>query len=332
MEDARLMQYFPLKKVMSGLFELSNKLFGVTFKVDESHRPVLWNKEVSVYNVYDENQKFLSTLIVDPYSRPQKYDKIWSYSGRDSSLSTNGTPIGYLNMNVRNLGEQNSCMTFDQVEKLFSEFGKLIQILLTRTQFVELSDANAIELDSSYLTPRVFLKLLYQPQIIKLISGHVSNGEPLPLEYVDKLRKADRNFQSFNLMHQAYLSAFDLECHISEKFWGDIMAELWPKYHAIKQCNNDYHPCQLSNIFAEQFGCLHYTSLWSQMLAMDIFDAFESAGFDNADKLAEVGKRYRDTYLVRGASLHANELFRLFRGRNPSMDPFIKGYLKNRAD
>ena len=105
-----MMQYFPLKKVMSGLFELSSKLFGVSFKVnggwiplgifnipiysnsklflfqlDESHRPVLWNKEVSVYNVYDENQKFLSTLIVDPYSRPQKYDKIWSYSGRGES-------------------------------------------------------------------------------------------------------------------------------------------------------------------------------------------------------------------------------------------------------
>lgn len=66
-------------------------------------------------------------------------------------------------------------------------------------------------------------------------------------------------------MKQTFLSAFDLECHISEKFWTDVMEELWPRFMPIKLAKNDFRPCQFTTIFGENFGCSYYSLLWSEV-------------------------------------------------------------------
>ncbi|CAF0898385.1 unnamed protein product [Brachionus calyciflorus] len=323
-DEGKLSEYFPFRKVLNGLFEISKQLFNVEFKKDDSNRERFWDPKVESYKVMDDNGQTLSYLIIDPFIRNLKIDNIWSYTGRNSSELVGFKPLVYLNMNVRDRGEF-SAMNFAQVKQLFDEFGGVIQTLLTKTSFTELSDKSLIETDALNLTNKLFNRLIYVPQIMKLISTN-KNGDSLPNEFLERITKANESFKSFDLMKQTFLSAFDLECHISEKFWYEIMEDLWPKYMPIKLNKNDYRPCQFTSIFGENFGCNYYSLIWSEMLASDLFDAFNDTDFENSNKLLDVGLKYKKTFLESGSSLHVNEIFRRFRGRNPSIDPFIKSF------
>ncbi len=122
-DQARLMQYFPLEKVLSGLFEFTKSLFNVEFKEDTNQSGRLWDASVLVYNVVNENGKHVSTLCVDPFIRSRKINHIWSYTGRDSSEIAGHKPLAYLMINAPNIGRQ-SHLTFDQVKTLFAEVCK----------------------------------------------------------------------------------------------------------------------------------------------------------------------------------------------------------------
>ena len=326
-DQSKLTEYFPYKKVMNGMFDIAKLLFNVEFKQDNSQASKLWHPTVEVYNVHDENGQHVSTLVIDPFLRSKKINSIWSYSGRDSSRIANEKPLAYLNLNVLDRGSSTT-MTFDQVKSLFNEFGSLIQILLSSTDFAEFSDINTGEVDALDLPNKLFNKFLYVPEIINMVSAHQNTGEPLPIEIVDKLKNSQTNFQSFALMKQTFLSAFDIESHITDKFWLNVMTELWPKFLPVKLNKLDQRPCQFVNIFGQNFGCNYYSVIWADMLAADLYEAFNDTGFSNKTKIQDVGRRYRDTFLKNGSSLPFNEMFRQFRGRNPSMDPFIKSYLK----
>lgn len=329
-DPAKAMQYFPLNKVLTGLFDLAELLFNVEFRKDESvdREKHLWNSNVSTYAVFDENGKQLSTLFIDPFLRSRKINNIWSYAGRDSSLTAEMKPIAYLMLNASNLG-QSTLLSFEQVKAVFSEFGKVLQILLTQTPFVETSDHNSVESDAFGLSRKLFDKLLFVPEVMNMISAHVNTGDPMPADMLKRLKQSEDSLKVFQLMTQTYLSAFDLECHMSDKFWPDIADELWPKFMPFPMNKNDFRACQFESSFAENFGALYYSHLWSDMLAADLYEAFNDVGFANKTKIQEVGRRFRDTFLVNGSSLKSNEMFRQFRGRNPSIDPFIKSYLSN---
>ncbi len=137
-----------------------------------------------------------------------------------------------------------------------------------------------------------------------------SNGDSLPLEILQRLESSDSNFNLFQLMNQTYLSAFDIECHISDKFWTEVAEELWPKFHPTKMSERDFRPCQFVSTFGENFACKYYSHLWTdvrnlnnnslqknvyfnffkfQMLATDLYEAFNEVGIDKKDKIIDVG-------------------------------------------
>jgi len=119
-DQARLMQYFPIEKVLGGLLEFTKSMFNVEFREDNTQNQRLWDAKVLVYNVHDENDKHISTLVVDPFIRSRKINHIWSYTGRDSSEIAGHKPLAYLMINAPNICQQ-SHLTFDQVKTLFAE-------------------------------------------------------------------------------------------------------------------------------------------------------------------------------------------------------------------
>jgi oligopeptidase A len=125
--------------------------------------------------------------MIDPFMRSRKIDNIWSYSGRDSSEVAHAKPLAYLNMNVRDQGAA-STLSFDQIKTLFNEFGSVIQILLTQTEYSEFSDLNTVELDGLDLANKLFQKLIFEPEVMKLVSAHTNTGEPVPAETLLQLR------------------------------------------------------------------------------------------------------------------------------------------------
>ena len=150
-----------------------------------------------VYQCYD-GDAHRGTLLIDPYLRPHKIDNIWSYAGRESSTSMGVKPLVYLNMNVRDLSESTAnVLTFEQVKQLFVEFGKAMQSLLAQTEFIDFSDRNTIETDASNLTANLFRRLVYQPEVIAMVSAHLQTGEPRPIEMLKQLKNGWSILRSF---------------------------------------------------------------------------------------------------------------------------------------
>ena len=116
-------------------------------------------------------------------------------------------------MNVRNTGPS-STIDFGLLRKLFTEYGRAIQILVTQCEYTDLSDMNQVESDAAQLTENLFERFVYVPEIIEMVSGHLNTGKPLPSETLERIKQHDLNFKAFNLMKQTFLSAFDIECHI----------------------------------------------------------------------------------------------------------------------
>lgn len=140
-----------------------------------------------------------------------------------------------------------------------------MQTLLTNTKYTEYSDPNTVELDALEVSNKLFQKLAFVPEVIKLVSAHTNTGESLPVDLLTRLDNSKKSLQSFSLMNQTFLSAFDIESHLSSKFWYDVMKELWPKFMPYKLNKNDLRPCQFLNIFAESYGCNYYSIIWSEV-------------------------------------------------------------------
>jgi oligopeptidase A len=204
--------WFSLDSVLNGIFTFTHKVFNIQFKLNTKYdKKKLWNSNVLVYDVLNDKNEQISTLLIDPFKRPGKNNSIWSYSGHDCSSSTNAKPLAYLNLNINE--KDTSIQSFDQIKQIFTEFGNVLQILTTDTPFTQLSDRNSIEFDSFYLTPMLFEKFLFQPEVMKLISSNKSNGSSLTDNLFQTYKSRESNFKLMSLMKQAYLSSFDIECH-----------------------------------------------------------------------------------------------------------------------
>jgi oligopeptidase A len=328
MDWSKVSEYFPYSRVLAGIFELCSLLFNIEFKQDTSRETCskLWHPDVVVYKVYDENSKHISNLVVDAFIRDKKIDSIWSYSGRESSEIAQAKPLSYLNLNVRK-GQKSELLTFEQVKKLLYEFGAISQNLLTQTPYTDTSDRNSLEIDAANLNSQLFEKLIFVPGVTSFLTAHCHTGEPLPAELLARLAGHDSNLSSFSLMKKTMLAAFDLEAHISREYWADVYTHQWPKFMSTRNASSDFRPCQFLSIFGHSFGCTYYSLIWSEMLTADLLDAFKTVGFSNKVGIKDLGIRYRDSFLKNGSLISSNEKFSMFRGRNASMDPFIKSYL-----
>ncbi len=199
--------------------------------------------------------------------------------------------------------------------------GSVFSVLLAKTEYYEISNAANNESDASTLANNIFKRFVYVPEIMGLI-----NDDKSLASHLDTLRRKQKHMVSFELMGEALRSAFDIECHINQsKYWLEILEELWPLYaQGDKLPKNHYFPCQMAKVFGSNNGGLQYSELWSNVLSVDIFDAFKEIGFDNKDHIKEVFDKYRRIFLE-PANLHStNDKFRRFRGRNPSVNPFVK--------
>jgi len=218
-------------------------------------------------------------------------------------------------------------LLFDQVSKLFFEFGQSMQILLAKTDYYEFSNASS-QIDREYrgLTSRLFAKFLMTPQVIKQISSHKNTGEALPNEYLELIKNEKNNFKLFNVMEELMFVAFDFESHLkkhADTRWFDIYDQLWPKFMPFGKVEQNSKPCQAENIFFTGRGAISYINVWNKIICEDIYQAFKEVGFDSQNELQRIGTRYRDAILTPSTSLKLMDRFLQFRGRELSPYHFI---------
>jgi len=320
-----LKPYFPVPRVIDGLFETVHRLFGVTFEaVDEFET---YHPDVRLYNVL-ENGEVVARFYLDLYAREGKRGGAWMDECRRRQRLGGQLqkPVAYLTCNFTPpVGDQPSLLTHDEVTTLFHEFGHGLHHMLTQVDVVEVSGINGVAWDAVELPSQFLENWCWEPDALAFISGHVDTGEPLPRELLDKMLAA-KNFQSaMQTVRQLEFSLFDMELHRkTEGFMVTDIQEVLDRVRAevsvvpVVPENRFQHG--FAHIFGGGYAAGYYSYKWAEVLSADAFSRFEEEGIFNE----QTGRDFRTVILANGGSEPAGELFKRFRGREPSVDALLR--------
>lgn len=321
-------EYFPLPKVLDGVYEMFEHLFRI--KIVEREGVSTWHKDVKFFDVFDLTDGArtpIAGFYLDLYSREDDkhiYNPGLVVGIRNRDRVSNNVPLASLIFNFPDpLYGKPSLLSFGDVQTLFQKFGRSLQHLLTRVSFNELAGLSNIEWDAVEVGEHLMTHLLYHGDQIKRISGHFTSNEPIPDDLIAAIQEQRRSLAGFALSRELYVAALDVELHTSKDFWLDVVRKLYPQYHVMALDKKDAHPCSLVDIFSGNWGGAYFGHVWSRMVAADVYSAFYEAKGVTAEE-RQVGERYRDTFLALGGAYHASDVFRKFRGRDPSSKALVK--------
>ncbi|MBE9077748.1 M3 family metallopeptidase [Romeria aff. gracilis LEGE 07310] len=335
LKDEALRPYFALPNVLSGLFDLAQRLFGVQITAADGQAPV-WHPDVRYFQIADETGEPVAFFYLDPYSRPaEKRGGAWMdeciiRARLTAEPSSVRLPVAYLICNQSPpVDGEPSLMTFGDVEVLFHEFGHGLQHMLTQVDYAGAAGINNIEWDAVELPSQFMENWCYDRETLFSLARHYQTGEALPEADYQKLLAA-RHFMTGNaILRQVYLGWLDLELHAhyqpggSETIW-DVRDRLAAKATVLPPLPEDAFLCSFGHIFAGGYAAGYYSYFWAEVLSADAFAAFEEAGLDQDALVADTGRRFRDTVLALGGSRHPMEVFKSFRGREPSTEALLR--------
>ncbi|KRZ51957.1 Oligopeptidase A, partial [Trichinella nativa] len=280
-------EYFPYMQFLSNVFELIKRLFDITFTL-VSGEAAVWDKEVQLFEVTDENGKIIGHLYIDPFIRKNKLPVMWSECGRARSSIIGHTPIVYLNLNLSSESLKTGVPAFlhwDHLVQFFREIGKSMQILLSQANYSELASGDGIERDCIMIYSFFFEHLFMRPDCLADLSKHYRTNEKLSKNKSANFIHAIREMQIPALVQNILLSEFDLLIHKSSmKFWFDIYRELSRQYFPYGWEKGDYLPCNSSIVVDEQIASSYYRQLISDIIACDLInDIGENTQLNSAE-------------------------------------------------
>ncbi|MDX2019182.1 MAG: M3 family metallopeptidase [Deltaproteobacteria bacterium] len=333
--DEEVRPYFALPEVLKGLFGVAQRLFGVSIEAADKQTPV-WHDDVRFFRVKDSNGEPIAAFFLDAYSRPaEKRGGAWMDVCLDRRRKPNGEvrlPIAYLTCNqTPPVDGKPSLMTWAEVETLFHEFGHGLQHMLTRVDFMDAAGINNVEWDAVEL-PSQFMEnwCFHQPTVMGF-AKHFETGEPLPVDLFQRIVEA-RNYRAGSqFLRQVYFASMDMALHhnfvpASAESVRDVVRAIAAENTVLRPLPEDRFLCSFGHIFPGGYAAGYYSYKWAEVLAADAFGAFEEVGLDNMDRLAAVGRRFRDTVLALGGGKAPDEVFRLFRGRDPDPQALLRSY------
>lgn len=328
----QLRPYFPLPRVLDGLFGLAQRLFSIQIKQSQGNFPK-WNEDVLFFDVRDENDLLIANFYIDPYSRPaEKRGGAWMNEcfGRRIVDGKVRLPLIYLICNgTPPIGEKPSLMSFNDVLTLFHEFGHGLQGMLTTIDEAEAAGINGVEWDAVELASQFMENWCYHKPTLLGMAKHYETGETLPEELFEKI-KAAKNFRAGSgLERQIEFGSVDIYLHHEFDPSGtetptEVAARMAKDYRIMPPYEHEKFLCSFSHIFAGGYCAGYYSYKWAEVLSSDAFAAFEEAGLDNPEKVKELGKKFRNTVLSLGGSKHPTEVYRMFRGRDATTEALLR--------
>lgn len=331
-----LRPYFPLPQVLDGLFALVKRIFGINITAADGEAPV-WHQDVRYFQVSDEKNTPIAYFYLDAYSRPaEKRGGAWMDECItraklvESGQTTLRLPVAYLQCNqTPPVDGKPSLMTFSEVETLFHEFGHGLQHMLTTVDYAGAAGINNVEWDAVELPSQFMENWCYDSSTLFGMAKHYETGETLPEHYYQKLLAA-RNYMSGSAMlRQLHFALVDIELHHRYQPGGeetvvDVRNRIAQTTTVLAPLPEDSFLCAFGHIFAGGYAAGYYSYKWAEVLSADAFAAFEEAGLEDEVAIASCGKRFRDTVLALGGSLHPMEVFKTFRGREPNTEPLLR--------
>jgi len=321
-----LRPYFPLPRVLAGLFGVAEQLFGV--QIAERGGVTTWHPDVRYFEITDSSGAAVGSFYLDPYARPNKRSGAWMDDcvGRKVNGSGVTNPVAYLVCNfLPPNGAQPALLTHDDVVTLFHEFGHGLHHMLTRVGYPSVSGINGVAWDAVELPSQFFENYAWNEHVLGAIAAHYANGAPLPAERQRQLI-ATRSFHAgLATMRQVEFSLFDFRVHAEyDPTRGGriapLLAEVRQEVGVVPIPAWNRFPHSFGHVFAGGYAAGYYSYKWAEVLAADAFAAFEEAGvFDRA-----TASRFLDSILSRGGSRDPLEAFIEFRGRKPDIAPLLR--------
>lgn len=322
--ETEVKKYFPISKVLAGLFAQIKKLYGI--ELAEKTVPV-WHKDVRYFELKQDGQT-IGGVYMDLYAREGKRGGAWmdGYKGRrrfaDGTLQL---PTAYLVCNFTPpVGDKEARLSHDEIITLFHETGHGLHHLLTQVDEVGVSGINGVEWDAVELPSQFMENFVWEYDVLAQMSSHEETGAVLPKELFDKMHAA-KNFQrGMFLVRQMEFALFDMEIYHQEdegrlKEWPQILDKVRQEVAVTQPPAYNRFALSFSHIFAGGYAAGYYSYAWAEVLSADAYAAFEES-----DDVAETGHRFWKEILAVGGSRSAAESFKAFRGREPSLDALLR--------
>ncbi|CAK3045268.1 oligopeptidase A [Vibrio crassostreae] len=325
--DEELRPYFPESNVVSGLFEVLNRVFGMS--VTEREGVDTWHESVRFFDIFDATGALRGSFYLDLYAREHKRGGAWMDDCRGRRITESGelqTPVAYLTCNFNKpVGDKPALFTHDEVVTLFHEFGHGIHHMLTQVEAGAVAGINGVPWDAVELPSQFLENWCWEEEALSFISGHFESGEALPKEMLEKMLAA-KNFQSaMFILRQLELGLFDFTLHTEyDPEVGarvlETLADVKSKVSVLPSLDWNRFSHSFGHIFAGGYSAGYYSYLWAEVLSADAFSAFEEEGIFNT----ETGNRFLNNILEMGGSEEPMELFKRFRGREPQIDAMLR--------
>ncbi len=322
-------EYFPLDRVIQGLFSVTQSLYGLEYRDVTRSQPSLWHADVQVYEVYDRaSKKLLGKFYLDLYPRDNKFSHAAQWGLAQHKVWADGhetLPVAALVCNfTKPTADKPSLLTHDEVETFFHEFGHCLHTILSESRYYQFGGTN-VERDFVEAPSQMFENWVWDAAVLQTFARHYRTNEPFPDALVEGLLAA-RNLGSGMLAErQIYYGLFDMKCHTApngEVNTTKLAADLWdPAGESVELYDpipEVYFQAAFGHLNGYQAG--YYGYQWSLVYACDMFQRFKEKGMLSP----EAGDYYRRNILARGGTADGLDLVKGYLGREPTMEPYLR--------
>ncbi|MDM1050377.1 M3 family metallopeptidase [Sphingobacterium hotanense] len=324
LDDEKLKPYFKLENVMQGAFDIANKLYGIHFKevgtIDKYH------PDVQTFEVRDNHGGLVAIFYADFFPRKGKRNGAWMTSFKPQYIKEgeNERPHVSIVCNfTKPTATKPSLLTFNEVTTLFHEFGHALHGMLANTTYPTLS-GTSVYWDFVELPSQVMENWCYEEEALALFAKHYESGASLPMEYVEKIKESAAFLEGLATVRQLSFGLLDMAWHGQDpsgiqKVKDFELAAFADTTIYPDVADNAMSP-SFSHIFNGGYSSGYYSYKWAEVLDADAFEYFKEEGIFNT----EVAKKFKDNILSKGGTVHPMELYKAFRGKEPSVDPLLK--------
>ena len=319
-----LKPFFKLENVVSGVFEVANRLFGLKFK--ERKDIPTYHKDVTAYEVLDEQSRHIAVFYADFFPRAGKRAGAWMTSYRDQYKvgNTDVRPHVSIVCNfTKPTSTKPSLLTFNEVTTLFHEFGHALHGMLSKCTYESVSGTN-VYWDFVELPSQVLENWALEKECLDIFAKHYETGEAIPQTLIDKIKVTSNYHEGRQTLRQLSLGLLDMAWHAGDpgdvEHVGAFEREAMSPCELLTPVDGTNLSVSFGHIFRGGYSAGYYSYKWAEVLDADAFEAFKENGIFNR----ETADKFRENILEKGGSQHPMDLYVAFRGKEPTPDALLK--------
>lgn len=324
LDDEKLKPYFKLENVLFGVFEVANRLYGLKFK--EVHNIDKYHEDVLTYEVNNEENELVAVFYADFFPRKGKRNGAWMTSFKPQYIQNgkNERPHVSIVCNfTKPTSTKPSLLTFNEVTTLFHEFGHALHGMLANTIYPSMS-GTSVFWDFVELPSQILENWCYEKEALELFAKHYETGEIIPMEYIQKIKESASFLEGMATVRQLSFALLDMGWHAQDprnitdvKSFELKQFESTQLYPDVKE---NAMSTAFSHIFNGGYASGYYSYKWAEVLDADAFELFKENGIFNR----EIADRFKENVLSRGGTEDPMDLYKKFRGQEPSVDALLR--------